>query len=212
MRHPMLLIAMVMLCGMASTEAQEKYHSGQHYQEVKPAVESTVPAGSIEVVELFWYGCPHCYQFEPQIEKWLDEKPEKIAFKRVPAIFAKNWEVHARAFYAAEQLGILERSHRALFDAIHEDHRKLFTEDQLAEFYAGFGVSEDEFRKAYNSFDVDAKTRQAMALTRRYGINGVPAIVVDGRYRSSTQQTGSYEELLNVTDFLAAKSASDARD
>ncbi len=212
MRHPLLLIAIVMLCGTASTEAQEKYHSGQHYQEVKPAVESTVPAGSIEVVELFWYGCPHCYQFEPQIEKWLEEKPEKIAFKRVPAIFAKNWEVHARAFYAAEQLGILERSHRALFDAIHEDHRKLFTEDQLAEFYAGFGVSEDAFRKAYNSFDVDAKTRQAMALTRRYGINGVPAIVVDGRYRSSTQQTGSYEELLNVTDFLAAKSAADARD
>lgn len=200
------MLAAVLLGAVATTAgAADEFRAGRHYETIEPAVATAAADDRVEVVELFWYGCPHCYQFEPLIEQWLEDKADYIEFTRVPAVFARNWEVHARAFYAAEQLGILDETHTALFEALHEQRRKLFDEDQLAAFYADFGVSEEAFRKAFNSFDVDKKTRHAVAVTRQYGIGGVPAIVVDGRYRTSTQQAGSYENLLKIADFLAAR-------
>ena len=183
----------------------DEYRQGRHYDAINPVVEPHVAEGKVEIVEMFWYGCPHCYEFESVIGAWLENKPDNVEFVRVPAVFARNWETHARAYYAAEQLGILDRAHQALFDAIHRDRRKLFDEDALAAFFSDYGVTEDEFHTAFNSFDVDKKTRHAIALTRRYGIGGVPAIIVNGKYRTSTQQTGTYEDLLKVADYLAAK-------
>lgn len=201
-----LAAAALLLCAAAS--ASDELQPGRHYDLIEPPAETAVGAGKVEVVELFWYGCPHCYQFEPVIEQWLEGKPDHIEFVRMPAVFAPNWEVHARAYYAAEQLGVLERVHEPLFDALHRERRKVFTEDQLAAFYAELGVPEADFRAAYNSFDVDKKARRAAALTRKYGIGGVPAIVVDGKYRTSTQQSGgSYENLLKIAETLAARSA-----
>lgn len=122
-----------------------------------------------------------------------------------PGGFAHNWEIHARAYYAAQQLGILDKTHRALFDALHKERRRLFDEDSLAAFYADFGVTEQQFRDAYESFDVDSKVRHAIALTRKYGISGVPSIIVNGTYRTGTQQAGDYDTVLKVAEFLAAK-------
>lgn len=179
--------------------------AGQHYQEIKPPVPTSVGADKVEVLELFWYGCPHCYAFEPQLKEWLAKKPDYVEFVRVPAVFAHNWEVHARAYYAAIQLGVLDKVHSALFDAIHRDGRKVFSEDELVAFFADQGVPEAEFRKAYESFDVDTKTRHAISLTRQYGITGVPAIIINGKYRTSGQEAGDYGTLLKVVETLADK-------
>jgi protein dithiol oxidoreductase (disulfide-forming) len=188
--------------------ADDEFVAGRHYDNIDPPTETNVAAGKIEIVELFWYGCPHCYEFEPLIASWLKTKAPYIEFVRMPAVFAANWEIHARAFYAAEQLGVLDQVHEPLFDALHRERRKVFSEGELAAFYAEHGVRAEDFHKAYNSFDVDKKTRRAAALTRKYGIGGVPAIIINGKYRSSTQQAGSYENLLKVANFLAAKEAS----
>ncbi|MGR8919928.1 MAG: thiol:disulfide interchange protein DsbA/DsbL [Gammaproteobacteria bacterium] len=190
---------------LALAASAETYTEGQHYEAISPPVKTTAAQGKVEVVELFWYGCPHCFAFEPTIEKWLETKPDSIEFRRVPAIFARNWAVHARAYYAAEQLGVLDRTHSRLFEALHVKQQKIFTEDQIVAFFVANGVDEQAFRDAYNSFDVDSKTRTAMTLTRQYGITGVPAMIVNGRYRSSARQTGTYENLLKLVEYLAAK-------
>ena len=184
-----------------------EFEPGKHYAGISPPVSTEVADGKVEVVELFWYGCPHCFAFEPTIEKWLETKPDYVEFRRVPAIFARNWEIHARAYYALEQLGALDKGHSALFEALHRKKKKLGTEDELAKFFAGLGIDESAFRTAYNSFDVDSKTRKAAKATRQYGVTGVPAVIVNGKYRSSAQKTGTYENLLKLVDFLAAKEA-----
>jgi thiol:disulfide interchange protein DsbA len=202
-----LILAVLLVAAATATCAQESFVAGKDYDGVSPRVPTSVADDKVEVVELFWYGCPHCYAFEPEIAKWLERKADYIEFVRIPAIFARNWEIHARAYYAAEQLGVLEQTHSALFQALHRDRRKLFTVDQIAAFFAEQGVDEAAFRAAYDSFDVDAKTRRAAKLTRDYGISGVPSMIVNGRYRSSAQKAGDFETLLKVVDFLAAKEA-----
>jgi protein dithiol oxidoreductase (disulfide-forming) len=198
------LFAGLVLAIVSCAATAENYVAGQHYQSVVPPQATTTP-DKVEVVEMFWYGCPHCYEFEPVIAEWLKDKPDYVEFVRVPAVFARNWEVHARAYYAAEQLGVLDEIHKALFDALHVEKRKLFDEDELAAFFVEHGVTEEAFRTAFDSFDVDKKTRRAIALTRSYGISGVPAVIVNGKYRSSAQYAGTFEQLLKLVDFLADK-------
>jgi len=198
------LIAAALLTVAAVPALAEDYVSGQHYQLVSPP-QGTSTGDKVEVVELFWYGCPHCFQFEPVVDHWLENKPANVEFVRMPAVFARNWEVHARAYYACEQLGVLDKVHKPLFQALHVDKRRLFTQEELAAFFAELGVPEADFNTAYDSFDVDKKTRHAIAMTRAYGISGVPSLVVNGKYRSSAQAAGTYEDLLKVVDHLAAK-------
>ena len=198
------LLTAVLVTFCMVTAAAPVFTAGQHYELVTPA-QPTSTGEKIEVIELFWYGCRHCYTFEPHIENWLASKPDNVVFVRIPAVFAANWEVHARAYYAAEQLRVLEKIHKPLFDALHFEKRKLYTEDALATFFAEHGTPAEEFRQAFNSFDVDTKTRQAIAATRSYGITGVPAVIINGKYRSSARSTGSYENLLKLVDYLADK-------
>ena len=204
MKTHQILIATLLACLALTATAADDFVAGQHYQLVTPA-QPTTTGDKVEVIELFWYGCPHCNAFEPLVQEWLKKKPDYVEFVRIPAVFAQNWEVHARAFYAAQQLGVLEKIHKPLFDAIHVQSRKLFSVEELTAFFVEQGVTAADFHKAYNSFDVDTKTRHAMALTREYGISGVPSIIVNGKFRSSAQQTGSLENLLKLVDFLAAK-------
>ena len=202
--HKIVCSALLALLAAANSPAEE-FVVGQHYQEVKPAVATSTAADKVEVLELFWYGCPHCYAFEPQLQEWLKNKADYIEFVRVPAVFAQNWEVHARAFYAAQQLGVLDKLNGPMFDAIHKEGRKLGSQEEVTQFFADKGVSAEDFKKAYNSFDVDTKTRRAIALTREYGITGVPALIVNGKYRSSAQEAGDFASLLKLVDYLAAK-------
>lgn len=177
---------------------------GKHFEAVTPAQPVEEP-GKIEVVEIFWYGCPHCYDAEPIIKAWVAAQAEDVVFRRLPGVFRRNWVPHAKAFYTAEALGVLDSIHAPLFDAIHRDRQPMDTPQALEALFVEHGVTAEDFRKTFNSFTVDSKVRQAMQMTRNYGITGVPAVVVNGAYRTSGAMAGSFETLLKVMDHLVAK-------
>lgn len=159
-------------------------------------------AAKIEVIEFFWYGCPHCYSLEPSMVAWLKTKPANVEFIRQPAVFSDLWGKHAKAFFTAEALGVSEKVHTDFFDAVQNKKQKLVTEDELAKFFADHGVKDEDFRAAYSSFLVDAKMRQAETMAARYGITGVPALIVNGKYRVTATTAKSQENMLNVTNQL----------
>jgi thiol:disulfide interchange protein DsbA len=191
-------------CIVLAFGVNAEYTQGQNYEKITPEV-TTHSDGKIEVVEVFWYGCNHCYAFEPHIEKWLKTKPDNVVFRRVPGVFSQQWVPHARAFYAAQALGVSDKIHTPLFEAIHGLDQQIGDEDSLAAFFAKYGVTDADFREAYNSFSVDTKTRQAMTASKDYGISGVPSVIVNGKFRTSARLAGSFEEMLKITDALVDK-------
>lgn len=174
---------------------------GIEYSKLATA-QPTETGDKVEVLELFWYGCPHCFYLEPTLDKWLARRPANVAFRRMPAVLGPHWEPPARAYYAAEQLGVLEKVHTPLFDAMHVKKRKLENEAELAAFFAEQGVAKEDFLKAYRSFSVDTKVRRAVEMGKRYGVDGVPAFVVNGKYRTSASQAAGYDKLFEVIDAL----------
>ena len=179
--------------------------AGFNYEMVTPA-QPTESGKKIEVVEVFWYGCPHCYHFEPEISNWIETLPDDVEFRRMPGIFQSGWVPHAKAFYAAEKLGILEQIHTPMFDAIHRDNIQIKTDEDVIDFVTNIdGIDKAAFEKAFNSYTVKTKVKQAMKMSRAYGITGVPAVIINGKYWSSGSIAGSYPELLNVVDALIEK-------
>ena len=204
MKKFLYLLLACLLPLSATAAGPEKYLEGTHYLLVTPAVPTADPK-SIEVVELFWYGCSHCFHFEPLLAGWLKTKPADVKFRRIPAVFAQQWVPHARAMYAAEALGALDKLHKPLFEAIHADKRRIFDEESIMVFAGEAGFNLDEFRQAYESPTVDGKTKMATMATRDYGIEGVPSVLVNGKYRITATLAGSQENILKVVDFLIAK-------
>ncbi len=182
-----------------------KYEEGVSYQVIIPE-QPTSNKEKIEVVSLFWYGCPHCHRFEPHIDRWLESKPDHLDYVRLPAIFKPNWAIHARAFYTAEALDVTEDIHLPLFTAIHAHKRKLNTQAALAEFFEENGVNKKSFNKAFRSFGVEAKVRQSKEMGRRYGLTGTPGLIINGKYRvdGNICKCG-FSEMLKITDFLVNK-------
>lgn len=166
----------------------------------KPA--RTENPDKIEVREFFWYGCPHCYKMESFLKPWLAKKPNDVEFIRTPGVLNRNWEVHARAFYVAQSLGVVEKTHGVLFDAIHNQKQKLDSQKDLAEFYKDYGVDTNTFNKQFKSFDVTTEIRQADALARVYRLMGVPAVVINGKYVTTAKQAQSYERWMQIVDYL----------
>lgn len=177
---------------------------GTHYQALETPVRTADPA-RIEVVEVFWYGCSHCYHFEPLLAKWKPGLASDVDFVRSPAMWNKLMAVHAQAFYAAQTLGVLEKMNEPLFAALNVDRKKLETEDEIAELFAQHGVKDADFRKAFNSFGVQASVKQADARARSYKITGTPELIVNGKYRVTARLAGSPENMLKVVDFLIAR-------
>ncbi|WAK02079.1 thiol:disulfide interchange protein DsbA/DsbL [Methylobacter sp. YRD-M1] len=171
------------------------------YETLSPAQPTNNPA-KVEVIEFFWYGCPHCYDFEPLLAKWVKSQPANVEFIRQPAVFSSLWGKHAKAYFTAEALGVVDKVHNDFFEAIQVKKQKLEDEDQLAKFFAEHGVDEEQFRTAYNSFLVDTKMRQAGAIAARYGITGVPAIVINGKYKTNGPLAGSHQKMIEVMDQL----------
>jgi protein dithiol oxidoreductase (disulfide-forming) len=162
----------------------------------------TETGDKVEVLEVFMYSCPHCFHLEPTIDKWLANKPRNVEFRRMPAVFGPKVEPHARAFYAAEMMGVGDKFHVPLFRALHEQKKQIFDEDALVAFAEEQGIDGAEFRKTYNSFFVNMKVRRAEEMVKRYGVDGVPAIIVNGKYRTSPSQTGSRKKMVEVVDHL----------
>ncbi len=202
--HWLALVAGLFL--MQAMPAMAGYDEGIEYLKISPPV-PTENNKKVEVVEVFWYGCPHCYHFEPKLVEWLKHKPANVDFMRIPAVFPNRplWELHARAYYTADLLGVLGKTHEALFDAIHKYHQRLFDEDSLADFYAKYGVDKKLFKETMHSFGVQMKVDRAKELCRRYGIDGVPTLVINGKYRTFASLTNGEAGMLKVTDFLIEK-------
>ena len=158
----------------------------------------------VQVIEFFWYGCPHCYDFEPYLENWLESKPEHIEFSRMPAILGKHWIAHAQAFYVAESLNVLDKIHQPLFDALHKDNEKIYDEKSLKRFFVAQGVDGDEFTRAFNSAATAKKIKNAIAVGKRYTVTGVPAVVVNGKYVTGSSMTKNHAETIKVIDKLTA--------
>jgi thiol:disulfide interchange protein DsbA len=163
----------------------------------------------IEVSELFWYGCSHCFGLEPKVEQWKKDIPENAEFVKVPAIFSKRWEFHGKAFYTMEVLGVLDQANDAFFHQIHVSRKPINQLSDLITFLAKYGKTADEVTSAFNSFAVDTKLRNAKIITAKSTANGVPAFLVDGKYHTSVKLAGSTDNLFNVINQLVDKAAAE---
>ena len=185
-----------------SARAQGSPVEGTNYVRLSQPVPITVPAGKIEVIEFFWYGCPHCNAFEPTLEPWIKRLPNDVTFRRVPVAFRPAYAPHQRIYYALEALGLLDNMHRKVFYAIHSDRMQLEQRDEISRFMTKNGVDAVKFMAAFDSFSVQTKSRQANDLAAAYKIDGVPAIGIQGRFYTSGSLAGSNDKALAVTDFL----------
>lgn len=184
--------------------AQQAFIEGVDYTLITPAVKTTDP-GKVVVTEMFWYGCPHCFRFEPYVEQWSKKLPGGVLFEQVPSTLNPRWSDHARTYYSLVSTGELEKAHSKIFDGIHVKRQRLDRLDSIASYLGEQGVDEAKFREAFSSFPVDAALRKNAKKEQKYGHNGVPAVIVNGKYLTSGSLAGSNERLIQVMNFLVAK-------
>ncbi|MEW6314203.1 MAG: thiol:disulfide interchange protein DsbA/DsbL [Pseudomonadota bacterium] len=194
----------LMALGTMGTAHAAEPVAGVDYRVISPA-QPTLPGKEIEVIEFFWYGCPHCYELQPAMNAWLKKLPKDVKFRNVPAIFRDSWTPNARAFYALEAMGEGSRLHDKIFDAIHVDKIDLNSDQSLFSWLAKQGVDEKKFRDTYASFAVQSKVERSKQMSRSYQLQGTPSVVVDGKYLTAPSMTGSYERFTQVLDQLIAK-------
>jgi thiol:disulfide interchange protein DsbA len=196
------------LLSLVSLGVNAQFIEGKDYAVISEA--QPIKTGEkIEVREMFWYGCPHCYSLEPHVQRWKSNMPENAAFVAQPAIFSAGWEFHARAFYTFETLGIVDKVHGAFFDQIHRKKRNANSLSDLQDFLATYDMDPDDVKNAYNSFVVDSQLGNARVNSMKYEIRGVPAVIIDGKYRTSTTMAGSEAGMFDIIEFLIEKSASE---
>jgi len=195
---PFAAFAMVVALGFISAG---NVMAAKEYEMVNPP-QPTTSGDKIEVVELFWYGCPHCFTLEPYVERWLKRKPENVKFVRMPGVFRPSWEIHGRAYYTAEVLGVVDKVHKPMFEAIHEQKRSLSDEASIMALFKENGVSEKDFKRVFRSFAVETKLRRAKDMGQRYGVRGVPALIVNGKYRTGATESGGNAKVFKVVNEL----------
>lgn len=194
-----------MACSAGDKDAS--YEEGKQYRAVRTAVKPIDPK-RIAVEEFFWYGCQHCYHFEPEIGAWVAKrKPADVDFIRIPASLGRpEGTAHQKAFYTASALGVSEKIHKPLFDGIHEKRLPLFTPEALASFFnQQTGVLPDVFNGTFSGFAVDSQVRRAETLAKDYAISSVPTVVVGGKYQTDSTKAGSFPQVLEVVEFLVEK-------
>lgn len=198
-----LTAGLVWLLGsLALAQAQSaQYQAGVDYVEL-PSAAPTQEPDKVEVAELFWYGCGHCFNFEPIIREWKETLPEHAYFRPVPAFFGGSWDTHGQLFYTLESMGKLEETHAAIFQAIHNQGERLADVNAMVRLLKQYGVDEAEFRETWNSPGVKLKMNQAKRLVRAYRATGVPTLIVNGKYRIEASMAGSFENMLKIADYL----------
>lgn len=198
------VISMMFFAGIVQA-AEPKYQAGVHYTPIENA-KATQP-GTIEVVEAFSYMCTHCATFEPYIESWHKRLPESVKFVRYPVVFGRGtWELYARAYVTADIMGVADKAHSALMDKIWKERVVLKTMDELAAFYADFGINPEEFIATSQSFAVDAKMRKDQRFLMDAGVNSTPNMVVNGKYLvAGNAAVANYDQILAVVDYLIAQ-------
>lgn len=177
---------------------------GKDYIEIKPAHATHTP-GKVEVLEFFWYGCPHCYQLEPELLLWSKKLPRTVALVRQPAVLGESWMTLTQAYYALDSLGEIPRLHGPLFNALHNEGRRFNSPESVITWAATQGVNPDKLKAAFQSFSVHTKAGNAKQISQEYRLEGVPALVINGKYLTSPSMAGSYAGVLRVADELIAQ-------
>ena len=186
----------------AIASAQGGPVEGRHYVKLQQKQPTQDPK-KIEVIEFFWYGCPHCHAFEPMLEAWVKKLPPDVNFRRMPVAFREvPFVLHQTLYFAIESMGLVEQLHRKVFNAMHVERNPLNTPEMIGDFVAKNGVDKAKFLDAMNSFSVATKAKQAAALSAGYKIDGTPAMAVQGRYTVSADQGGSREGMLDAVSYL----------
>ncbi|RLA38682.1 MAG: thiol:disulfide interchange protein DsbA/DsbL [Gammaproteobacteria bacterium] len=203
-KHLLLSLALVFAAPLFAADGGKSFSAGEHYDLITPAIRTANP-DKIEVTEFFWYGCGHCYNFEPVISQWKKSLADDVEFKGSPAVWAAQMELHSKAFYTAEVLGVSETMHLALFQAMNVDKKRLASEAEIASLFVANGVAEADFVKAFNSFGVGSMVRQATSRAKAAKITGTPEIMVNGKYRVTTRRAGSQAKMLEIANFLIEK-------
>lgn len=175
----------------------------QGYERLTPP-QPTEGNGKIEVIEFFWYGCPHCFRLEPSLNAWLKNKPADVVFKRIHALPSGAWAAHAKIFYTLESMGLVDQLHDKVFDAIHKDNKNLALERFLDPWLAANGVDPAKYHEVEKSFSVDAKMKRAMQLTAAYKVDGVPRIFIDGKYWVGPESAGGEDRIMAAVDQVIA--------
>jgi thiol:disulfide interchange protein DsbA len=178
---------------------------GKDFRALEKRAIVEAPAGKIEVVEFFWYSCPHCNSFEPRLNAWLKKAPADVAFRRVPVAFRDDFVPQQRLYYALEAMGKLDELHGKVFQEIHVNRQPTAKEDQILAFVEKNGVDKAKFQEQYNSFAVSTKARRAKQLQDAYVVDGVPALGVAGRYYVDGDLAGNMDRALQVADYLIAE-------
>jgi thiol:disulfide interchange protein DsbA len=185
--------------------AQRKPEEGKDYRTLDKKAPVEAPAGKIEVVEFFWYSCPHCNAFEPKLAAWLKNLPADVAFRRVPVAFRDDFVPQQRLFFTLEAMGKVDELHAKVFHAIHVERQPTNREDGILAFAQKNGLDRAKFQELYNSFSVSTKARRAKQLQDQYQVDGVPAMGVAGRFYTDATMTGSMDRALQAVDYLVAE-------
>lgn len=187
-----------------TTSEQVSFVEGEHYVVLDKPV-PTRDSSKVEVIEMFSYGCPHCYEFEPLVKKWASQQSSDIDFWTFPAVWNEPMKLFAQAFYTAQELKVIEKIHHPLFTALVIEHKNIRNKIDLANFFVQHGVDEKDFNTAFNSIAVESLVKQAEAMVRSYKPAGAPEIIINGKYRIDRMRAGGQEEMLAVVDFLVNK-------
>lgn len=203
-----LVLVALTLCNFSHTvwaeSAGSRFNEGSQYQRINPPAPLTEHKDKVEVVEMFFYACPHCYELEPKIQNWLKDKPY-VDFQRMPAIVGPSWAEQARAFYIAEALGKIDALHKALFKAIHEDGKQIYNEYSVIKFFTSQGIDKQKVIELYFSPKIVEKVNEARIRTVKYDLRGVPAVIVNGKYKTAPYFVHNQEEMIEVLDSLVEK-------
>lgn len=204
-----LTLASALILSCTSLAHAQKFEEGVHYQTLAQA-QPVQTGDQIEVLEVFWYHCPHCFALEPVLDEWLEKaKPDNAEYLRMPGIFRKSTIFDARVYYTLEALGVLDQMHADVFQEIHVRKNPFKELSDLRNLLNKHGVSESDFAAAFDSFAVDTKTKHAQMMFERFQATGVPTIIIDGKYRATASTAGGHRELMELTNYLVKKAASE---
>jgi len=202
------LTASIQLVGAASLSmvgaGRVLAQSGKGYEIISPAL-NTRDASKVEVLEYFWFGCPHCFAFEPHINRWAANRSDNIDFVREAPPLNPSWEPHSRAFYSAELMGVTDEFFEPMFNGIHAERRALRSPDQIARFAGELGIDKKMFRKTMDSFAVNTRIKQAMHMARASKVSAVPTVIINGKYRTGGSLAGSHAGMVKVIEELTAQ-------
>jgi len=203
----LLLITILILPVLGS--AQELFEEGKHYI-VLNSTQPVETGNDVEVREMFWYGCPHCFRLEDGLESWVETMPEGSKFVRMPAIFSEVWEQHAKLYYTLEAMGEIDNLHRKVFDAIHIDKISIVKDKEIVDFAVNQGLEKSVVEDTLSSFTVSSKINAAKINIRKYQVTGVPAMVVAGKYMTDVTSAGGEKNMFAVIEYLINKAKSES--